>query len=229
MKKKKIPQLKREIETPALIIDLDLFEKNLKLMSNFCKEKNIGLRPHVKSHKTPEIAKLQIASGACGITCAKLSEAEAMAKAGIGDILVSNQIVGEQKIRRLVELARETNITVAVDSEENIDEISKIASSNGINVNLVIELDVGQNRCGVGSKEAALSLAQKIEKSKFVTLTGLQGFAGHVCLIKNYAERKERYKDSMFFFTETKEAFYKSGFCTDVLTGGGLGHIILIR
>ena len=124
---------KTELDTPALLIDLDKMEANIEAMANYFRTVNADLRPHVKTHKTPIIAHKQIAAGAIGVTCAKLGEAEAVIHAGIRDVLIANQIVGTQKIARLINLAKHSEIMVAVDNSENIQAISEAATAKGGN------------------------------------------------------------------------------------------------
>src|SRR5215510_1445466 len=138
-----------ELETPAVIIDLDVVDQNLARMAAYCREHKLLLRPHTKSHKIPELAKLQVASGATGITVAKLGEAEVMLNAGITDILIAYPIVGDDKTTHLVKLAEQANISVALDSEEAARGISGAAMREGRRIGVLVEMDVGFGRCGL--------------------------------------------------------------------------------
>lgn len=169
----------KDLETPALVVIQDRMEYNLNRMIGMLGGK-AKLRPHYKSHKCPEIAAMQIAAGAKGITCAKLSEAEDLVLYGISDILIANQIVQPSKILRLAALARCSNITVCVDSEENIRAISDAASAAGSTVNLYIELDVGMKRCGIEEFSEFYRLACIIESLPGVTYGGIQAYAGNL-------------------------------------------------
>jgi len=172
---------KKEIETPALLIDLELLEQNIRIMADFMKNKNAKLRPHFKTYKCPTISHKQIDAGAKGITCAKLGEAEVLAAAGIKDILIANQIVDPVKIFRLVGLAHgDTKITVVVDNEENIIDLSKAASNIGSIIHVLIEVDVGMRRCGVNTPEEVFYLSDKIIKSKNLVFEGIQAYEGHL-------------------------------------------------
>src|SRR5215207_208097 len=151
-----------ELETPALIVDLDVMDQNLSRMAGYCREHQLLLRPHTKSHKIPELAKRQIDSGATGITVAKLGEAEVMLNAGITDILIAYPIVGTEKTRRLAKLAEQADITVSLDSEEAARAISGAARERGVKVGVLAELDVGFERCGVGNEVQLLTLAREI-------------------------------------------------------------------
>ncbi|NIO20345.1 MAG: DSD1 family PLP-dependent enzyme, partial [Candidatus Aenigmarchaeota archaeon] len=137
---------KEELDTPCLVIDFDILERNLKQMANSVQT---NLRPHIKTHKCPILAKKQLETGAIGITCAKVGEAEVMAKAGINDILIANQIVGKRKIARLLDLANENFVRVIVDNPTNVEELATAAEARKMELHVLVELDVGLHRCGV--------------------------------------------------------------------------------
>src|SRR6185369_11647393 len=149
-----------DLETPAVIVDLDVMERNLSRIADYCRTHQLLLRPHTKTHKIPELAKRQIASGATGITVAKLGEAEVMLDAGITDMLIAYPIVGPKKTTRLAQLAERANITVSLDSEEVARGLSEATTKIGV----LIELDVGFGRCGVGNEADVLALARKISE-----------------------------------------------------------------
>src|SRR5215217_3837753 len=150
-----------ELETPTVIVDLDVMDQNLSRMAGYCRDHHLLLRPHTKSHKIPELAKRQLASGATGITVAKLGEAEVMLNAGT-DILIAYPIVGPDKAARLAKIAEEASITVSLDSEEAARSISAAVSKQGVKVGVLAELDVGFERCGVSNEAQLLTLARKI-------------------------------------------------------------------
>lgn len=168
-----------ELETPAVVIDLDVMDQNLSRMADYCRRHQLLLRPHTKSHKIPELAKRQIASGATGITVAKLGEAEVMFDAGLTDILVAYPIVGVEKARRLATMAERANITVALDSEDAARGISQAVSERGATIGVLVELDVGFNRCGVTTEAEALTLARAISSLPGLQFKGLMFFPGH--------------------------------------------------
>jgi D-serine deaminase-like pyridoxal phosphate-dependent protein len=138
-----------ELETPAVIVDLDTMDRNLSRMAEYCRQHQLLLRPHTKSHKIPELAKRQIESGATGITVAKIGEAEVMVDAGITDILIAYPIVGPDKAKRLAQIAERATIVVSLDSEEAAVSISEAVSRQGTKVGILVELDVGFHRCGL--------------------------------------------------------------------------------
>ncbi|MBD3183915.1 DSD1 family PLP-dependent enzyme [Candidatus Poribacteria bacterium] len=215
--------LKDELDTPVLLIDMDIMESNIAKMARYFRTVNADLRPHTKTHKTPILAHKQIEAGAVGITCAKLGEAEVMAAAGIKNILIANQIVTGQKISRLVNLARYAHIMVAVDHEENIENLSRAAQQKGVKLQVLVEVNTGMNRCGVSAGESALKLAQKLDKAKNLDFTGLQGYEGHAVAIPDFDERKSAAEKALSLLAETKEILEKNGLQVNTVSGGGTG------
>ncbi len=180
----------RDIETPALILDKNILEKNIKTMNELICGSSLTLRPHYKSHKCARLAHLQIKNGAKGMTCAKLSEAVDLCDSGIGDILIANQIVEKQKIRKLADLAAKCHLTVCVDNEQNIDDIDKAAETVGSVVHCFIEYEIGMQRCGVCEDERVLELAKYIMSKKHLSFDGIQAYAGHISHIEDLNERR---------------------------------------
>lgn len=211
------------IDTPALVICLEDLEYNIATMANFFRNKIAKLRPHVKTHKTPFLANKQMKAGAIGITCQKLSEAEVMARAGIRDILIANQIVSEQKIKRLIQLARYNDIKVAVDSKANIQDISKVAQNEGVTVGILVEVDVGMNRCGVPPGNPALQLAAETKKHKNLRFMGLMGYEGHTVFIPSYAERTREATKALALLVETKKLAEDNGLECLIVSAGATG------
>src|SRR5437773_5830315 len=158
-----IGQVSSALDTPALLVDLEVMEANIARILATCRAHGVAWRPHSKAHKTPEIAKLQIAAGAIGVTCAKLGEAEVMASAGIRDILIANQIVGPIKIGRLVELASRADPIVCVDSVHNLNELDAAFPQHDRPLRVAIEVDIGMNRAGVAPGEPVVAFAREIE------------------------------------------------------------------
>src|SRR3990172_12581069 len=137
----------RRFDTPALVIDMVVMEDNIARMAGYFKGIDANLRPHIKTHKCPIIAHKQLAAGANGITCSKLGEAEVMIQAGIKDILIANELVGARKIRRLMDLARQADLAVAVDDAGNIEDLSAAARAAGVRLGVLVDVNVGMNRC----------------------------------------------------------------------------------
>jgi len=168
-----------ELDTPALIVDLDIMEGNLTRMADYCRRHNLRLRPHTKTHKIPELARKQIESGASGITVAKLSEAEVMIEAGLNDLLIAYPIVGPTKTARLARLAERATLAVSLDSAEAARGISADVSARGANVGILVEIDVGFGRVGVANETEALKLAQTVSSLPGLNFQGLMFFPGH--------------------------------------------------
>ena len=169
-----------DLETPAVIVDLDVMERNLSRMADYCRSKDLSLRPHTKSHKIPELAKRQLSHGARGITVAKIGEAEVMLGAGITDILLAYPIIGKGKAEKLASLATRANITVALDSLEAAQAIANEANAKDVRISVLVELDVGFGRCGVANEDEALTLAQRISDLSNVDFKGLMFYPGHL-------------------------------------------------
>jgi D-serine deaminase-like pyridoxal phosphate-dependent protein len=182
--RKKYPQKMhyKELDTPALLVELDRLEANISSMASFAKSHCVNLRPHTKTHKCPEIANLQIRAGAHGITCAKIGEAEIMAAAGLNDILIANEIIGDKKIRRLIDLSKKIRLCVAVDSLFGASQLNAALDQANQTIDIVIEINCGQNRCGVLPGEDALKLAKAITQLNHLKLRGLMTHAGHAYL-----------------------------------------------
>lgn len=181
----------QDIETPALLLDIDIFNSNVNRIMERLKDKKVKLRPHFKTHKCTEISKMLIDKGAKGITCSKLSEAEVLAEAGIKDILIANQIVDPVKIERLARLSLKSKITVCVDCKENIEKLSEIAKKNGVLLFCLVEFDLGMSRCGVDTFEEVLELAKLINASDNLKLEGIQAYAGHNSHVPEIEKREE--------------------------------------
>jgi D-serine deaminase-like pyridoxal phosphate-dependent protein len=214
---------KEEIDTPALLIDLDVFEANIRTMADFFKTVNAELRPHAKTHKTPIIAHKQLEAGAIGITCAKLGEAEAMVHAGIRDVLIANQVVGSQKIARLINLAKNSEIMVAVDDTDNVDQLSAAAEAKGVTLRVLIEVSTGMGRCGAMPGEPTLTLAQHILKSKGLKFEGLMGYEGHTVARPDLIERKIETGKAVELLIDTKHFLEDNGIAVGIMSGGGTG------
>jgi len=164
-----------------LIVDAEKMKVNLRDMAEFAERANVRLRPHSKTHKSPELALKQISYGAVGICTQKVSEAEVMVKNGVKNILISNEIIGIEKVRRLAKLSKEAEMSVCVDSMEGIRQLSQVATESDVKINCLIDIDCGYHRCGV-SPTQAVKLAQHITQMKCLELKGIMGYEGHVGL-----------------------------------------------
>src|SRR6202035_2813546 len=179
-----------EIDTPALVIDLDAFEANLDTMAALLAPTGAKLRAHAKTHKSPVIAKLQMARGAVGQCVQKVAEAEVLAWGGIPDILVSNEVVGASKLARLAALARIAKVAVCADDAAQVTAIETAAQDAGVRLPVLVEIDVGAGRCGVAPGPDAVALAKRIAASKHLIFGGLQAYHGSAQHRRTIAERR---------------------------------------
>jgi len=207
-----------DLETPAVIVDLDIMERNLQRMADYCRRQGLALRPHTKTHKIPPLAWRQRESGAVGITMAKLGEAEVMIEAGLEDVLIAYPIVGETKARRLVELATRAHLTVALDSEESLRAISRQAARVGVTIGVLIELDVGFRRCGVMTAEEAVSLARTTERLPGLDFRGLMFYPGHFWV--SGEQRRQLLASVNEFLERVYDAFSREHIPLAVVSGG---------
>ena len=212
-----------ELDTPALCVDVPTLSRNIQRMAKIAREAGVALRPHIKTHKCPQIAQRLLDAGAVGLTCAKVSEAEVMVDAGVSDILVANQIVGSFKIRRLVELAKQCRITVAVDDAGNARMLSEEAAKAGVILGALIEVDVGMRRCGVAPMDPALDLGRAITKLPNLELRGLMGYEGHAVMIADRDERAEALQAALGPLVQTSQLLQSEGLSALVVSAGGTG------
>jgi D-serine deaminase-like pyridoxal phosphate-dependent protein len=211
-----------QLDTPALLLDLQVMEDNLRRMADFFKDKGVKLRPHVKLHKaTPAIAHRQLQAGATGLTCSKLSEAEVLAAAGIRDILIANQVVGDQKIRRLANLAAYTDVTVAVDSYENVRALSQACQARGVQLRVLVEVDIGNARCGVEPCGPALELSRAVAASPGLIFMGLMGYDGHLTFQVDPADRERLAVAANTILVETRRFIESAGLAVPVVSASG--------
>lgn len=214
---------KSDIDTPALLVNTEVLERNIRRMQELVGGAGLALRPHAKTHKSVEIAKMQIAAGAVGVTCAKLGEAEALAEGGIDDILIANQIVGPIKIARLAALAKRIRLAVAVDDDANVRELSAALSAAGGTLRCLVEVNIGMNRCGVDTPEEALALARLITQSPGLTFGGIQAYEGHLQNHMPIEERYERAKKDMQIAVRARRFIEAAGIAAPTLTAAGTG------
>ncbi len=208
-----------EILTPALVLDMDAAEFNLKTMAAVFDGLDSHLRAHVKNHKSPGLAGLQIASGSEGVTCATVREAEAMLDGGIEDILIANEVVGRPKIALLVELLqRGGRIRVAVDDPANAREISESAAGGRVEVGALVDLEVGMGRCGIDAGDAAVDLARLIHSLPGLNFMGIMAYEGHVGIIGDEAEREAECRRALGEAVIVKHLIEAVGIDVPVLT-----------
>ena len=212
-----------DVDTPALLLDLDNFEFNIQLMADLVKKFKINHRPHAKTHKSPVVAQKQIAAGAVGQCCQKVAEAEILVAGGVNDILVSNQIVGRRKLDRLAGLARNSKISVCVDNDDNINQINAAARRFNATIEVLVEIDIGAGRCGVIPGETAVDLAQSITKSSNLTFGGLQAYQGRAQHIRGFGERKLAIEKAGNLVQKTINLLSEADLDCRLVTGAGTG------
>lgn len=213
---------RHELDTPALILDLDVVEANIAAMAAFFRDRPQKLRPHFKTPKTPEIARRQMEAGAIGITAAKLGEAEVLARAGIGPVLIANQLVGRQKIDRLLALPEHVEIIVAVESLLNVEELEAGAKRTGRRPHVVIEVDTGMHRCGTANPEDTAALAERIAAGPLV-YRGIMGYEGHTVLLPDPTDRREKATAALERLSAHVRALRAAGFTPEIVSAGGTG------
>ena len=207
-----------ELETPAVIVELDVMDQNLSRMADYCRSHQLLLRPHTKTHKISALAKRQIESGATGITVAKLGEAEVMLNAGITDILIAYPIVGATKTRHLARMAEQANITVSIDSEDAALGISAAVSKQGARVGVLAELDVGFERCGINNEVELLTLARKITSLPGLEFKGVMFFPGHFGVVPE--QRAALRVQVNELLSRVVDTFAREGVPLAILSGG---------
>jgi D-serine deaminase-like pyridoxal phosphate-dependent protein len=212
-----------DIDTPALVVDLDPLERNLDLMANAVRGSGIALRPHAKSHKCPDIALLQEERGAVGICCQKVGEAEAFVAAGIRDVLVTNEIVGSRKQDRLARLARDATIGVLADDAASVLHLGAAARAAGVTIEALVEIDVGAQRCGVLPGAAALAVALAIARTPGLAFRGIHAYHGAAQHLRTPDERKAAIARAVAFAQETKATIEAAGIECRTVTGAGTG------
>lgn len=217
----------KEIETPALLLDLDIVEDNIKVMANYIKSKAAKIRPHFKTHKSIFLAHKQIREGAIGITCQKLSEAEVLAKSGIENILITNEIIGSQKIKRIVNLASYADIIVVVDNIDNANQLSEASLEKGIVVNILIEINIGMNKCGVEPGEEALQLANKIKNLRGIHFKGVLAYEGHAVFIESFRQREIEVLKSLEKVYQTINMLENHDIKCEIVASGGTGTFMI--
>src|SRR5699024_6637441 len=212
-----------EIDTPSLILDLSAFEDNLRAMQALAERHDVALRPHAKAHRCPEISQRQIALGAQGICCQKVTEAAVFIDAGITDIHISNEIVGTAKLDLLARLAGQASLTVCVDNLSALQDLSDALVRQETTLGVVVEIDLGQKRCGVQKPAEAVALAQAAEAAPNVTFRGIQAYHGGIQHKRSLEQRRQSCEAAARRVGRFMAALDKAGLTCEVVTGGGTG------
>ena len=213
------------IDTPALVIDLDALERNIERMAAFTRSHGLRLRPHAKTHKSAQIARLQMAAGAVGICVQKVSEAEALAAAGVADIYISNEVIAQDKLARVTALAGRIRLAIAVDSMLGIDRLAHAARAAGSTLDVFVEVDVGQGRCGV-APAAAGSLARMVVSHPGLRFAGLQAYHGGAQHLRGCAEREAAIRHAVALASAARAAVTSAGVMCPLVAGAGSGSFV---
>ena len=216
-----------ELDTPVLLVDAGALERNIIAMRDIAAATGVAYRPHAKTHKSPIVANMQLEAGAVGVCCAKLGEAEIMAAAGIPDILITSQVVGRNKLVRLIQAAQTAKIMVVADNEDNISDLSSAAQTGGKPMDVLIEVDIGQGRCGVPPGPEATRLARLIAETKWLRFRGLQGYQGLIQMTADFDQRQAQVELALEKLMDTADHLKRASIEIDILTGGGSGSSII--
>lgn len=208
-----------EIETPALLLDLDIMEKNISEMAKYFNSKPAGIRPHIKNHMSPFIAHKQIDAGAVGVCCQTVAEAEIMAYSGIKDILIANEVIGRPKIERLLNLTKQTHMMVAVDNPLNVKELSDAATKKKVPLDVLIDLDTGYGRCGIQPGDPALELAQLIVDSPGLDFKGINGYTP-ASFDEDHEIKRTKQEKKLKVDIDTRDLLIKNGIEVEMVSAG---------
>jgi D-serine deaminase-like pyridoxal phosphate-dependent protein len=211
-----------ELDTPALLIDLDCMESNLKQMAAFLGRTPTKLRPHFKNHKILPLARRQIDAGALGMTCARLRQAELLVNYGIKEVLIANEIAGAAKLKQFVDLSRQAAVIVAVDNQKVVADMARLSRNQNASANVLVDVDVGLRRCGVATAEDALRLARAVVENG-LRLRGVMGYEGHLQPIVPGTEKERTVKSSMKLLVDAKNRIEQAGIPVPIVSCGGTG------
>jgi len=210
-----------DLDTPALLLDGSASQRNICRMAEYFSGRRSRLRPHFKNHKCPELARRQIEAGnAVGMTCAKLGEAEVLAAHGLDDLLIANQVVGARKLARLVALARQIRVRVAIDDVVQAEAMSQAAAAAGVAVGVLVEIDVGMGRCGVAPGQPAVDLARAVRSLPGLRFDGIQAYEGHAVYTNDFARRAELVRQAMAQAVQTRTLLEHCGVPVAIVSGG---------
>ena len=216
---------KDELDTPALLIDLDLFEANVAQAVDLCRRHGVAWRPHAKCHKSPDIGRRLIDAGAIGLTCAKLGEAEMFAAAGITDLLIANFLAGPRKVDRLVELRRRADPIICLDHLDQAKPISDAMAAADLRVRAILEIDIGLERAGVAPGRAAVELAKRVAELPGIDLVGVMGYEGHLLTVEDQGEKSARVCAALAQLVETSQRITSAGIPCSIVSCGGTGSL----
>ncbi len=212
-----------ELDTPVLVVDLERFESNVAAMALYCRQQDVAWRPHSKSHKSPDIARIQLAAGALGLTCAKLSEAEIFLEHGVTDILLANQLASPVRLRRLAAMQERGRILGIVDHPEALDMASQAGQRAGHEIPLLVDIDIGMHRTGVRPGPGVVELARAVDAARGVCLAGIMGYEGHVLADHPPAAKQRAAREALAHLVKAREALIDEGLSCDIVSAGSTG------
>jgi len=217
-----------EAETPSLLVDIDALDRNVARMARFAADHDVKLRPHAKTHRSPIIARRQIAAGAVGVCCQTVGEAEVMAQGGVGDILISNEIWGANKLARVAALARQAKVAICADDARNVADLDRAANDFGVRIDVLVDINVvGDVRTGVHPGEPAVRLAERVAESKWLSFAGLQAYAGKAQHVRDPDERAAAVRTAHEAVAKTRQLLGTAGLDCPWITGSGTGTYML--
>jgi D-serine deaminase-like pyridoxal phosphate-dependent protein len=216
-------QVVESLDSPQLLVDLDVVDANVDTLLAACQQRGIGLRAHFKSLKCTGLARYLHQRGVDNFLCAKLNEADALIEAGLTDVLIANQVVGPHKLRRLVELCHRGRVSVCVDDPENVRALSEAAVAADTTVGVLVEVNIGMNRCGVEPGLPALDLVRLIVSLPGLYFVGLQGYDGHLQMLADPDDRRCKCVEGLELLIGTRRILEGQGIKVEVVTGGGTG------
>ena len=219
----RVGDLVSAVDTPALLLDLDAFEHNLRKLPETLAGRPVAIRPHAKSHKCPEIALRQVALGAVGVCCQKVSEAEALVRGGVTNVLVSNEVVGAPKLARLAALAKAARLGVCVDDPINVDDVADAAREAGARLDVYVEVNVGADRCGVESCADVVDLSRRIRHSEHLRFAGLQAYIGSAQHVRRFEDRRAAVDAAVAKVRTIQDLLGAEGLRAGTVTGAGTG------
>lgn len=215
------------LPTPALLLDLAAMEANLARMAAFFRGRSVGLRPHFKNHRVLALARRQIEAGAIGITCARLWQAASLASGGISNVLLANEIAGEAQLRELADLSRQIPLIAAVDNAQVVDDMARIARDRKAQIHVVVDVDLGLQRCGVQPGEAALVLARHCV-ARGLVFRGLMGYEGHLQPLPPGPQKTTSVEQAMRALLDSKRMIETAGIAVEIVSCGGTGDYDIV-
>ena len=212
-----------DLDTPALVVDLDVLDRNVARMAATFRRAGVGWRPHTKGIKVPALAHRLLAAGAFGVTCAKVSEAEVMVGAGIRDVLIANQVIGVAKTRRLAQLCTQADVAVGADSRVGVAQLARAAAEAGTAPRVVVEVEVGMGRCGVQPGDAVVALAQYVAEAAPLRFAGVMAWEGHTAAMPDQEAKVGAIRTAVGKLVDSAEACRRAGLPVEIVSCGGTG------